>query len=189
MDTTAIETAQAPGTFDVLSFVEATAYPTETVVVFQNADAADKYVKLVNERTELDAVEKKTPAQKKEVESLTVRIDELGQTIRDSSIIFDLQGMPPGVVQEILKRHEAEEDDPNSDNELIAKSIKVVRNATGAVDPRTWTEDDVRKLRTHLKEGEFGKLVSAVGSVNFNAMVFDQATDAGFSGRRANVAV
>lgn len=188
MDTTAIETAQQPGTFDVLSFVEATAYPTETVVLFQNVDAADKYVKLINERLELEGIEKKSPADKKAIESLTVRIDELGEAIRQSSIVFDLQGMPPGVVQEILKRHETDEDDPNSDNELIAKSIKTVRNAAGAVDPRVWTEEDVRKLREHLKEGEFGKLVKGVGAVNFNAMVFDQATDAGFSGRRADVA-
>lgn len=185
MDTTAIDAATQPGTFDVLSFVEATAYPTETVVVFQNVAAADHYVKLINKRVELEAI----PEDKRDtaaIDALAPEIEAAGKDIEKSSIIFDLQGMPPGVVQDLLKG--MAEDDPDSDNELIAKTIKSVRNAAGAVDPRTWTAVDVKRLRDNLKEGEFGKLVAGVGQVNFNAMVFDQATDAGFSGRRADVA-
>lgn len=40
----------------------------------------------------------------------------------------------------------------------------------------------MKRLKRYLKEGEYGKLVQGVIDVNFNASVFDQATDAGFLG-------
>jgi len=184
MDTaTAIETAQAPGVFDVLAFVEETAYPTETVVVFQDVKSAQEYVKLVNERFEKDK-------NKEDTTELDAQIAELGEKISKSSLIFELRGMPPGVVDNILNVPEGEDPalrEKERDNDLIAKSIVQVRNADGAVDPRVWDSNAVSKLRVFLKEGEFGKLIAGVSSVNFNAMVFDQATDAGFSGRGTDV--
>jgi hypothetical protein len=182
MDT--VEAAQAPETFDVLAFVEQTAYPTQRVVVFQDAKSADEYVKLVAERIELDKAGEDTA-------ELDAKVTELGEKISASSIVFDLRGMPPGIVQEILKVPEGEDEslhELDRDNNLIAKTIIKVSNAKGAVDPSPVSAETVAKLRSFLKEGEFGKLVKAASEVNFNAMVFDQATDAGFSGRRTDVA-
>lgn len=190
--TTAIDTATSPEVFDVLSFIEGSAYPTETVVVFTNAAAAEKYIKLVNERLENDKNGDSEGKDDEKAAKLSEEIELVGDQVRKSSLVFELQGMAPGVVQELIKAPEGEVTTPElemaRDNVLIARTIKTVRNADGKVDPRTWHADDVAKLRTFLKEGEFGKLVGAVGSVNFNAAVFDQATDAGFSRGSADVA-
>lgn len=186
-----VEEAQAPDVFDVLAFVEGTAYPTEEVVLFQDVKSADEYIKLVKER---DAFElenaKKKGSRAVEITSLTARIEELGDKISASSIIVELRGMPPGVVNSIMEVPKGEDEELHSkdrDDELIARSILTVRNAKGVYDTRTWTGYDVTKLRDFLKEGEFGKLITATGSVNFNALVFTNATDAGFSGRSTDV--
>lgn len=178
-----VEAAQAPAAFDVLAFVEATAYPTEKIVLFQNPEAAAKYVKLSQKVN--DSEDAPDPA-------LEAEIEKLGDAIKKSSIVFELRGMPPGIVNEILKKGEGEdktdEDARKVDHELIAKSIVRVTNHEGVADGRTWNADDVSRLRNFLKEGEFGKLLTAVANVNFSAAVFDEATDAGFSGRGVDVA-
>lgn len=191
--TTAVETAQAPSTFDVLSFVEATAYPTDTVVLYADVKSAAEYVRLVNERAKEEATTKNGSFESDYQAERDAEIEKLGEKIKASSIVFDLRGMPPGIVQELIKMPEGETDSAESeqarDDKLIAATIIDIKNAEGVSDNRgVYTQEDVAKLRAFLKEGEFGKLVKAVGEVNFNAMVFDQATDAGFSGRRADVA-
>jgi len=195
-DTNPVEAAQQPGTFDVLSFLEQVAYPTEKVVVFTDAASAEEYVKLNKERSALEAASKpdaegKAPDVASEVAELTVKIEELGEKIRKSSLIFNLRGMPPGMVRDVLD-NEGTEDNPvteqDRDNELIAMTIERVTDQNNNVDPRVWDQKTVAKLRRFLKEGEFGKLVTAVGNVNLNAAVFDQATDAGFSGRGTDLA-
>jgi hypothetical protein len=192
---TIISQATSPDTFDVLSFIESTAYPVTDVVVFQAAKDATEYVALAQKRSELEVLKAGLKTNKTqydaEITDLTTRIVPLGESIAKSSIIFSLRGMPPGIVQEIVKVPAGEEPelhDLDRDNNLIAKTIISVRNAAGVEDTRVWDADAVAKLRSFLKEGEFGKLAKGVGDVNFNAMVFDQATDAGFSGGSSNVA-
>jgi hypothetical protein len=187
----AVEAAKAPETFDILSFIEATAYPTETVTVFGAPKEATEYVRLVQERSVLDAIEKKTKEDTAKIAELTQQLEPLAEVISKSAMIFTLRGMPPGIVQQIIEVPEGEEESVGAidrDNDLVAKSIIKVTNAAGVEDTRVWDKDSVAKLRFYLKEGEFGKLATGVGSVNFNAMVFDQATDAGFSGRSSDVA-
>jgi hypothetical protein len=185
--TNPVAEAQAPAVFDVLAFVEGTAYPTKDVVIFQDAKSATDFVDAMNRRAAMPDEEVDSP----EYIELSNEIETLSDKIKASSMIFSLRGMPPGIVAEIMRVPDGEEETLHSeerDNKLIAKTIVSVRNAAGAVDQRVWDESQVKKLRDFLKEGEFGKLVTAVGDINFNAMVFDQATDAGFPGRSANVA-
>lgn len=188
MDTdTIVSNAQAPETFDVLAFVEGTDYPTQEVVVFQDAKSATEFVAAINKRTDMPDDEVASD----EYVALSAKIDELGAKVKASSIIFSLRGMPPGIVAEIMKVPEDEAEELHAedrDNKLIAKTIVSARSASGAVDSRLWDEAQVGKLRIFLKEGEFGKLVKGVGEVNFNAMVFDQATDAGFLSRSTDLA-
>lgn len=180
-----IEAAQAPDAFDVLAFVEDTAYPTETVVVYKDVKSAAEYVKLNKRRFELDAA-------KQDTTEIDAKVEAVGAKLSDSAIIFELRGMPPGVVQEFLKAPANEEDvaagDIERDNKLIAATIIGVSNSKGTQDSRIWQADDVAKLRKFLNEGEFSKLVGGVSSVNFNSAIMDQATDAGFSGRSSDVA-
>lgn len=183
----AVTGAQSPDTFDVLSFVEATAYPTEKVVVFQNVKAADEYVKLVQARAAREVDSGEPDAIDDD------RIEELGNLIRESSIVFELRGMPPGVINDILKpdaldEEVTDEETAARDNDLIARTIVRATNHAGVADPRVWKAEDVAQLRKFLKEGEFGKLLKGVSDVNFKAAIFDDATDAGFSGRSTDVA-
>jgi hypothetical protein len=187
--TNPVTQALEPGVFDVLSFIEKTAYPTERIVVFQNAKAADDYVKAVADR---DARDNSDDARTggvpdPETDPLTIRINELADQIRESSIVFDLRGMPPGFVGNILNKEDLNEIE--KDDELIALSIVKVSNSRGEVDPRTWSREMVSKLRTYLKESEFAKLIRGVANVNLNSAIFDQAVDAGFLSGSSDVAV
>lgn len=180
MDTvTAVENAQSRGNFSVLAFIEQTAYPTSEVTLFQDVKSADEYVKSVNKRFELEKA-------KEDTTELDAQIEALGQKVSDSALIFELRGMPPGVSQRITSPEGSTDNDSDAivrarDNELIAKTIVRVKNAKGEYDEHLWEAEDVNKLREFLKEGEFGKLVNGVVKVNFNAAIFDEATDAGFS--------
>lgn len=193
-DTNTIAEAQAPMNFDVLSFVEHTAYPTSEVTVYQNANAATQLVAANRERLENDKIADGTGQVKSMSEhadsknaELTEKIETLTQLVKDSALTFELRGMPPGLVQEIYDE-KSEKTDVERENELIASTIVRVRAANGSVDPRVWRAEDVTKLRGFLKQGEFGKLVQGVIDVNFNAAVFDEAVDAGFLSRGSDLA-
>lgn len=173
----AVQTAQAPGTFDVLSFVEGTAYPTDQAVLFQDVKSAAEFLEI--QKKIADAQDSDT------VNELEAEAEALTKKISDSALIFNVRGMPPGIVSELLTPKDAENNTPEAEQQrehaVVARSITSVQNAKGEVDSRNWTPEDVTKLRKFVKEGEFGKLLAAVGKVNFNAAVFDEATDAGFS--------
>lgn len=173
----AVQEAQAPGTFDVLSFVEGTAYPTDTVVIYQDVKSVTDLLNANNRRLEMDKSEKTG-----DYTEIDAEIAELTEKVKASAMSFYLRGMPPGVSRTIFNATDDTTDAQyrEMENELIAKTIVRVTNAAGASDERLWDGETVAKLRDFVKEGEFRKLVTAVANVNFNAMVFDQATDAGF---------
>jgi hypothetical protein len=173
MDNTVTE-ALSPDTFDVLSFVEQTAYPEKMVTIFRDIDAAKEFQNTWQARTVAD--DAKDTA---EAERLTARLEELTETLKAGSLTFTLRGYSPGVVNDIQGKYE-ETDQEGADNELIARAIVAVHNAAGAADTRTWEGDDVKRLKRNIAEGEFSKLLVGVADVLFNAAVFDQAADAGF---------
>lgn len=179
-----IDQAQAPGTFDVLSFIEQTAYPTDKVVVFQDVKSVDALLKANRERLDHDAApESFDPTE------LDARIAELSEKVQASAIVFELRGMPPGIVQEIYGNGEGTEEELlEREHRLIAATIIAASDHKGNRDERLWQHEDVAKLRRYLKEGEFGKLINGVVKVNFNATVFDEATDAGFLSRGSDLA-
>lgn len=170
----AITTAQAPDTFDVLSFIEATAYPTETVTVYTDAKSATALLALNEKRKTGDAWDTSDDAE----------IEALSEAVKKSILTFELRGMPPGVVRDIYAATEDADVEVQelAEAKLVASTIIRVRNYNGTEDGRVWGADDVKRLKRYLKEGEYGKLVQGVIDVNFNASVFDQATDAGFLG-------
>jgi len=188
MDT--VEEAQKPGTFDVLSFVEGTAYPTEHVTLFRDVAAAKKYAELVAERMKCDDQDESTGESKAKAAELTEQIEAAQQELEASAMTFMLRGYAPGIVEEIIQAH----NDPNNpednsaDAHLIAHAIVYVSDSSGNQDTRTWSAEDVLTLKKYLAEGEYLKLLSAVASVIFNGAVFEKATDAGFPRGRADLA-
>lgn len=182
MSTEAITQAQAQDTFDVFSFIEGTAYPTQDVTVYQDAKSAARLLELNEERKKAEVEVAETP-------ELDAQIAELETAIKNSALTFELRGMPPGLVRELYNVEDGDEEAADgAEDKLIAGTIVAVTNAQGQRDVRVWDVEGVEKLRRFLKEGEFGKLIKGVVSVNFNATVFDQATDAGFLGGSADLA-
>lgn len=187
-ETDIITQATAPGTFDVFSFLEGTAYPTDEVTVFQNAKAATELVAMNKERLDFDAIpEKDRPETSRDYDA---EIERLTAAVKESAMTFELRGMPPGLVQELYSFSDDADEKAirDAENNLIAGTIVAVRNASGARDAHVWSGEEVSRIRHYLKEGEFAKLVEGVTRVNFNAVVFDQAVDAGFLGRSSNLA-
>ena len=184
-ETNIIDQAQAQGTFDVLSFIEGTAYPVQRVTLFTDARSAAELLEANQER-----LKKETGPEAFDPTELDAKVAELTEKVQASVINFELRGMPPGIVEEIYPADEEQDRKVLTarENKLIAHTIVKVSNHAGVVDARVWDEEAVAKLRSFLKEGEFAKLATAVASVNFNAVVFDQATDAGFLSRGSDLA-
>lgn len=183
-DITPVEEAMAPTKFDVLSFIEQTAYPEKMVTIFTDIPAAKEYAEAAKERADLEL---EVGVEHAGVIELTDRMEQLARKLSDSSMTFKLRGFAPGVVTDIQAKYKDQEDN-SSDHELIAHAIVSVHKDDGSVDEHKWSPDEIAKLRRFLAEGEFVKLLVGVADVIFNAAVFEQATDAGFPGRRPDVA-
>lgn len=177
-----VETATAPTTFSVMSFIQETAYPEGVVTIYTDVVAAKELLRLNTRRAELE----KTSLE--EAEKLTPQIAEMLERAEKSALTFNLRGYAPGVVQQITSKHSDEEAENGADYELVAKAIITVKNSEGAVDEHFWSPEEVEVLRGRLAEGQWLKLLSAVADVLFNAAVFDRAVDAGFLGGRTDVA-
>lgn len=177
MDETAVETALNADTFDVLAFVEGTAYPIDHVTLFTDIVAAKEYAELVS--SELNSEEAKSP---EDQEVYQEKLDVLAAKLKATSLTFKVRGFAPGIVDEIMSKNSSDENPSGADDMLVARAIISVTNGAGAQDERSWTEEDVKKLKTYVAEGEYLKLLGTVAGVIFNAAVFKQAADAGFSG-------
>lgn len=186
-ETTVVEEALKPGVFDVLAYVEQTAYPEKFVTLFRDINAAREYTELIAERQKL---EDKQVGEATEIstDDLDARVDESRQKLEDSAMIFKLRGFAPGVVQEMLNQYNENDNDNKADSYLIARTIINVSNAKGEVDNHTWESDDVLKLKRFIAENEYMKLLAGVADVLFNAAAFDRAVDAGFSSGRSDMA-
>lgn len=180
METTATDNATSPEVFDVLSFVEQTAYPTEFVTLFTDVVAAREYAE--TKKAFSDAEDSDTA--KKAEDKLT----ELEEKLKTSSLTFKLRGFPPGIVNALIEAHSTEENPTGADAHVIAKAIISVTAGNGNVDAHTWTPEEVVRLKNNIAEGQYLKLLGGVANVVFNSAVFDQVTDAGFSGGSTDVA-
>lgn len=178
-NTTAIDEAVAPGAFDIFSYIEDTAYPTKTVTIYRDVASAKELLDLVDTH--------KAREDQLDVEAeneYDAKVEELSKKVLKSALHFELRGFAPGVVEDIMAEHEGDSGDPY----VIAKAIVTVKNADGAEDTRTWTADDVNRLRRAIPEGEFAKLLGGVAEVVFMGAIFDRAVDAGFLSGRTDVA-
>jgi hypothetical protein len=213
-----VEAAKAPGVFSLDKFLVNVAYPKETIKVHTDAYGVNELLKLRAERDQLEAKVAAAMKAKKdqkrtsrtvggddpmdtsdieaELETLQVKIDEWIEKIDGSELTFELQGMPPKIVDTITKKHFVDPkadytnttEEEERDYELIGKSIICVTNAEGDEDRTPFDTDRVKELRGKLLTEEYHKIVAGVAHVNLNGALFDQATDASFLGRRTDVA-
>lgn len=180
------------GTFDLDAFVQGRGFPTDTVTVFTNDDAAHKLAKVNARLTEIaqNPAHTKKPL-KDEFALLETQASELKDAIRASALTFHLRGISPGHIKKITKdvvKDQAKEDNAWDEGEaedilnfrwLTPHIIKVV-NASGDADERVFTEERVENLANLLPTSEWKKLTEAVSDLSFKSVVFDAAVDAGF---------
>lgn len=195
MDDTQI-TPTPDETFDLDEFVQGRGYPTDTVTVFTNADAAyahaqiqERLTVLAQERDTHDKRSKDYKERQAEFEILEAQAEELKQEVKDSAITFHLRGIAPGHIDKIIKDVNAEAADQKwVGNEAESQAtyrimadhiIKAVR-ADGKVDNRKFTPERAANLDFALPESEWTKLDRKIRELSFKSTYFDSAVDAGF---------
>ena len=216
-----IEAFTKPGVFSLDNFLVDTAYPVEEVTVFTDAYSVNEYLKLADEKAKVeqkikDANLLNSEAQRNHartvggdtgpdlldthdleilVQELDIKMAEWDEKVSKSGIVFEVRGMPPGIVDTISAKYftDRKKDYSNTveederDFELIAKSIIKVTGPDGSATTE-FDVDDVKILKAKLVDGQYMKLVGVVAHVNLNGALFDQATDASFLSRRSNLA-
>lgn len=180
MENTAIDNATSPESFDVLSFVEQTAYPTEFITLFTDVVSAREYSET---KKALGDAEDSDTAKK-----LEDKLTQLEEKLKLSSLTFKLRGFPPGIVNTLIEEHSTEDNPTGADAHVIAKAIVSVTAGNGNIDAHSWTPEEVIRFKDHIAEGQYLKLLGGVANVVFNSAVFDQVTDAGFSGGSTDMA-
>lgn len=187
-----MSTALDEKTFDVLAFVANTAYPTETVTVYTDAETAHELAKIVQERKRFEKIAAKNPdAEVQPSTDVSEHEVALRQKLDASALQFTLRGLSPKALDELrddlipdnfdsLPEKEKQELSQKQTVTILTRCITEARSATGDVD-RQWTVEKVEALFGYLNAGESLKLVEAMSKVNFNVGVFNDAVDAGFS--------
>lgn len=189
-------TSEPDDTFDLDEFVQGRGYPTDTVTVFTNADAAyehaqiqERLTTLAQERDTHDKRSKDYKERQAEFESLETRAEELKEKVKNSAITFHLRGIAPGHINKIIKDVNAEAADQKwVGNEaesqatyriMAAHVVKAVRS-DGKVDSRLFTPERAENLDFLLPESEWTKLDHKIRELSFRSTYFDSAVDAGF---------
>jgi hypothetical protein len=148
-----------PQDIDLFDLLDGQEYPERVVTVYTNSKAAADVLALKDGDPKLFADAK--------------------ETLTNTSLLFTVRGLEPGIVQDIYSA-EGDEADVNKENVLIAKSIVSVKTGGGANVSTVWDADAVGKLRRKLPLSEITKLIGEVVEVNFDSALFDNAVDAGF---------
>jgi len=185
----AIEAALDKGTFDVFAHVRGTSLPTDSVVVYTDADAALKLSRIFEEEAARKAnaddysIADEPVADEDEISALHERLLE-------TALTFNLRGVAPKAVEAIEKHlkatHEFKEGTANEsfaeefNNTLIAKSIQSVTRADGATSDTTWGWEQVKDLSSELYPSEANKLFIAAAQLTYVGGIFDLAANADF---------
>lgn len=159
-------------TFDLMAFIDGSSYPRKKVTVYTNVAALKEAEEL--EGAVDSALDSDTAAE------LEAKLDLVRVDIEQSALVFELQGMPFRMAQEVADVFN--DANPATDDEileLIQKSIQNVENAKGAKASVPDTEG-LKKMRLMFSPSEFAKLISGTVEVNFSAATYEASVDAGF---------
>lgn len=189
-------TSEPDETFDLDEFVQGRGYPTDTVTVFTNADAAYAHAQIQERLTALaqdkEALDKRSAVYKEkqaEFADLEKQAADLKQKIVDSALTFSLRGIAPGHINKIIKDVNAEaaaekwvgdEAERQATYRIMADHIISVTRADGKVDKRKFTPERAANLDFALPESEWDKIDHKIRDLSFRSTYFDTAVDAGF---------
>ena len=164
-------------TFDLFAFVEGQGYPEDSVRVYTDQKSVYEIGKLETEMSN----EKDSDR----VDALDVSVKALTEKVRDSSLVFNLRGVPTPIVLDVEKKMDAKYGEESDDNrerhiermsELVALSILDVENHEGAKDTRKWDKETIEKLFETLPNGQGAKLIDAVIELTLRARTFENYT-------------
>jgi hypothetical protein len=173
-----VEDAQKPGKFNLGEFVKGRGYPQDTVEVYVDVESAYELSKLNEKLVQITDPE--------ESEKLEAEAKLLSDKILASKLTFKMRGIDQKQVENIEEKSKKKfsEDDAawvlDYMCELVAANIVSVTDATGKVDERIFTGDDVEELRSYLNSEAWEKVVSTMQKLTLATGYFKGLTDAGF---------
>lgn len=189
IETKAARTAEGlleKGTFDLIATIKGSNYPTKDVTIATDLRAMhlrDLIEKEINGLTEYSKDADK-------VTELEERVAELEQTIKDSSLTFHLEGLPPHIVEETEDEVNAEikagkvaadQKDIRLSDAFMAKHVKgVTRVSDGAKDTKVFEADDIESFRKFVPFEAWKKIRVAMDELTFAAAYFDASVSADF---------
>lgn len=165
-------------TFDLMSFIEETDYPTLDVTIYRSIAA-------MNEFSRLDAELNDTGDQNR-ARIIEAEMEKVRKRIEESGITFTLQGRSfedAKAIADIFSDDGATEEQIL---ELIAQSITAVTDADGA-SASVPTAEQLKTIHGKVSPAEFNKLLNGTIEVNFAAVQYNAEIDAGFPVGSADV--
>lgn len=185
--------------FDVLSFVEGTTTPEDTVDIYTSAKAAYKLASLY-EKEKL-AAKAREEARKSKVQSLSLtdeefyldedEVDALTEELNASKLTFTLRGMLPVEIIALTKGLQAtlpyvegaDNDEYNREvnGQIYVRTVQSITDARGRVQTKRMTVGGMYKLLDSLYPDQRIKLETAIWHVTSIANAFTQAVTADFS--------
>jgi hypothetical protein len=180
-----VQEAQSAKVFNLADAIKGRAYPTTSVKVYLDDEAAMQLVHINNQMNRVTELE--------EMENLQAIADGLAQKIMSTALTFDMRGIGQNAIELVTEKINAKyEVAPNEDatrnpgwmkdyiTTLVAMNIVSVTDSNGAVDDSEFTFEKVEALRGSLAPNEWAKLVGAMQKLTLAGGYFDQLTDAGF---------
>lgn len=180
-----VKEAQSAKVFNLADAIKGRAYPTTTVRVYLDDQAALELVEvnqLMNRTTDAD-----------EIDQLSEKAAELAARIINSSLTFKMQGIGQAAIEAVTEKmntkHEIPAGEDGTRNQewlkdyittLVSLNVVSVTNAEGAVDSGEFTFEKVEDLRKALSPTEWNKLVGGMQKLTLAGGYFEQLTDAGF---------
>jgi hypothetical protein len=180
-----VKEAQSAKVFNLADAIKGRAYPTTSVKVYLDDQAALELVEvnqLMNRTTDAD-----------ESAVLAEKAKELAEKIIQSSLTFNLRGIGQAAIEAVTDKMDAKygvkaDEDGISNPEwlkdyittLVSLNIVSVEDSSGAVDNSGFDFAKVDELRKTISPTEWGKLVAGMQKLTLAGGYFEQLTDAGF---------
>jgi hypothetical protein len=173
-----VEKAQAKGTFSLADAIKGVGYPSDSVDVYLDIEAAYELSKL-NQRL----LQETDPAIS---EPLEEEAKALADKVLKSKITFNMRGIDQRQV-ELIEKQTKDEDGQHSDESwkvymcaLVAANIVSVTDADGNEDSHKFTTEEVLELRSSMPSESWGEVISTMQKLTLATGYFRGLTDAGF---------
>lgn len=181
-----VEKAQAKGVFDITEFAKGRAYPEDSVTAYLDVQAAYELNKLNEEMRSADD---------KAISKMEKQANELAEKVMQSKVVFHMRGVSQAHIEKISAA--CDEKYPTKTDALgqtintpewlrewtaalIASNLVRIENASGEIDEREFTSEEVIKLRHHLPKEVWDLLVEKMQQLTLAGAYFKGLTDAGF---------